>query len=471
MINKEYTWLHGYVIRPNSITSHISRYKTHELNPEQQQGKKFPPPPPVKKKKINMGKQHKRVKNIANVFSYIHKHYFACKSNPHHAIFLTLTYPSSNIDLNNLKRKHLNIFCQLLRRKESIYIWRMEPQENDRPHYHFVILSNEPFYREEIRNKWNDIIRKDGCIDAYTKQFSTLSYGAYVGYRISHDHNKRTSKEYKQAYNYGRKTNWTNPNTIDLDLITKDLDKRSIVSYITKYVIKKNYAVFGHIYGSSRVLAKCSQYKLISNDSLHYNDFKLSGDKKDIFIEDYLGKQKLVAQYIFREKGLTAPFEKLFAVHVEKNLIEHEFKFLPRYRELHNASLAKKAYGGTQDYYKTTLPKYTIKQELRKMKPIVPDPMLRHVYVKSIYELVKEIDIWRDKNEMFKQIHPPVNYLIDRTHDENAFSEIIPERIINAIGNKYMPIFISLKTYKKSYYPVLAEKQFTKHFSVYSYVN
>lgn len=183
----------------------------------------------------------KRLKNAIEYFLLINK-----KSNGKSSYsgsqfdkkitFITLTLPSKQIHSDNeIKSKCLNQFLIELSKyhKVSNYVWRAEYQKNGNIHFH--ILTNKYIFWNDIRNRWNRIINKLGYVDRYRTELTEYHKN---GFQVRADLLKTwpADKQY-QAYLKGLKTDWNNPNSVDIHGIKNILN---LSSYLTKYLTKND---------------------------------------------------------------------------------------------------------------------------------------------------------------------------------------------------------------------------------------
>ncbi len=152
--------------------------------------------------------------------------------------FITLTLPS--------KQKHntgyiitqmLDEFLQQLRKRIKMinYVWRLEFQANGNAHFHIVTDSYADYYL--VQKLWNAILNKHGYIEPYKDKMSALTYSDYIKkFGTKKDGTKIENEILFKRYNYGKSTNWSNPNTVDCKNISKG---GSISFYISKYFSKK----------------------------------------------------------------------------------------------------------------------------------------------------------------------------------------------------------------------------------------
>lgn len=152
--------------------------------------------------------------------------------------FITLTLPS--------KQKHntayiitqmLDEFLQQLRKRIKMinYVWRLEFQANGNAHFHIVTDSYCDYYL--ALKLWNKILNVHGYIEPYRNKMSALTYTQYAEQFGKKKNGEKISNEVIfKRFNYGKSTNWSNPNTVDC----KNLSKGGSISfYISKYFSKK----------------------------------------------------------------------------------------------------------------------------------------------------------------------------------------------------------------------------------------
>lgn len=199
------------------------------------------------------------------------------KGNKRKTTFVTLTLPAVQVHNDNeIKRKMLDYFIKIAVRKWNVkhYFWRAEPQKNGNIHFHIIFDSMIDW--KLIRGNWNRIMKRFGYIDAYRKKQLEFHKNGFVLNTAITQHKsrihfykkqlrqKKTNKSFAdwdkekqlEAYNYGIKSNWENPNSTDIH-ITKGV--RNITSYICKYMTKSELngrVIKGRIWGCSDGLRK-----------------------------------------------------------------------------------------------------------------------------------------------------------------------------------------------------------------------
>lgn len=168
--------------------------------------------------------------------------------------FLTLTLPSEQgiITDEQLKKSVLNHFLTDCRRYLNLrnYVWKAEVQENGNLHFHITTDCFLPV--DVVRKFWNKAINKFGFVDQYRINMKNWHK---EGFRVREDLLDFWPLESQiKAYDYGCKTNWSNPNTIDIHSVKKI---RNMSAYLVDYMCKKEIdkrAIKGKIWGCSEKL-------------------------------------------------------------------------------------------------------------------------------------------------------------------------------------------------------------------------
>ena len=220
----------------------------------------------------------RRVKEYINVFVQVL--YYGSKQR-RKPTFVTLTLPSRQMHSDNeIKRHMLNDFIKNMKRKtDTKYnVWRAEPQGNGNIHFH--LLMDTYIDWKLIRGHWNRILNRHKYIDEYRKNMNTFHK---EGFQVREDLLRVwTLEKQKKAYEYGIKTNWSNPNTTDIHALQR---VKSIGSYITKYMCKSDAngrAITGRIWGASKEIKGLKYYK----ETLAIHDFDNTATNYDM--TDYL---------------------------------------------------------------------------------------------------------------------------------------------------------------------------------------
>lgn len=152
--------------------------------------------------------------------------------------FITLTLPSKQVhNTAYIITQMLDEFLQQLRKRIKMinYVWRLEFQANGNAHFHIVTDSYVDYYL--ALKLWNKILNKHGYIDPYKNKMSALTYTQYAAKFGTKKNGEKIQNEIIfKRYQYGKSTNWSNPNTVDCKNISAG---GSISFYISKYFSKK----------------------------------------------------------------------------------------------------------------------------------------------------------------------------------------------------------------------------------------
>ena len=114
------------------------------------------------------------------------------------------------------------------------YVWKAEYQKNGNLHYH--ILTDTAIDWKIARSQWNKI--QSIHVDEYQNKMKLkYSKGYYFDKEMVNKKNEIVSEEIQlKRYNKGKKCNWRNPNSTDVEIIT---DMETVGNYIGKYINKK----------------------------------------------------------------------------------------------------------------------------------------------------------------------------------------------------------------------------------------
>jgi len=164
--------------------------------------------------------------------------------------FSTFTLPSSQIKTitehgieyyatdKQIKHDCFNQLLTELRTTQNIthYVWVCEKQLNGSIHFHLLLDQRVDW--EYLRRRWNSLINKYGFVDRYQSKMQKLTYSQYVKLRTK-DYKKEITKEdfeaIKKAWDFGQRTNWTQPNSTDIEPL-HNVD--NVGAYISKYMSK-----------------------------------------------------------------------------------------------------------------------------------------------------------------------------------------------------------------------------------------
>lgn len=179
--------------------------------------------------------------------------------------FITLTLPSKQIHTDNeIKEKCLNQFLIELTKYHKItnYVWRSEYQQNGNIHFHILVNRFIPW--NDVRNRWNRITNKMGYVDRYRDELQAYHKD---GFKVRYDLlDKWPIEKQKQAYEKGLKSDWHNPNSIDVHGIKNILNlKNYITKYMTKLVSNPNEKEKNPLYGRKNIGRIWSSSTILSN--------------------------------------------------------------------------------------------------------------------------------------------------------------------------------------------------------------
>lgn len=260
-------------------------------------------------KTITIGENGYQVREYnKNLGSYIEKDNSpGSKSFQYKIGFLTLTLPALQGKLNDeyIKRSVLNHFLTDCRRYLGLrnYVWKAEAQENGNIHFH---LTTDCFLPHDVTRKfWNSALKKTGLIDSYRNNMLEFHKGKFTVREDLLEH--WPLEKQLQAYDYGTKTNWSNPNTIDIHSVRKI---RNMASYLVDYMCKKEEGkrlIVGKIWGCSK--------------NLTYNN-KLSFDCLDDIERDIRNIYNALEHKVIKTDYVTIiPYnQKEFDEHFSQNL-------------------------------------------------------------------------------------------------------------------------------------------------------
>ena len=148
-------------------------------------------------------------------------------------ITLTLPFEQHHSD-QIIKQQLLNQFFIEAKKKWNMfnYIWRAEKQHNGNIHFHIVSDVFIPW--QECRNIWNRICDKLDLVKLYTAK---MKERFEFGFNITPEELKKYSVSVlKKRFRAGKKTGWTDPNSIDIHALYKI---NNISAYLTEYLVKK----------------------------------------------------------------------------------------------------------------------------------------------------------------------------------------------------------------------------------------
>lgn len=148
--------------------------------------------------------------------------------------FITLTLPAAQKSpTKEITENLLNQFLTELRQRTKIenYVWRLEFQKNGNVHYHLVTDTYIDYFL--IKQLWNKNLEKLGYISDYQTKFENMTFREYAAY--SKLNPKTEFQAIKDRYARGVRSNWRNPNSVDVKVVT---NKRAAAAYMSKYFTK-----------------------------------------------------------------------------------------------------------------------------------------------------------------------------------------------------------------------------------------
>lgn len=129
--------------------------------------------------------------------------------------FITLDLSSDQVHSDQvIKRELLHQFLIEAKKKWQVYLclWKAEKQKNGRIHFHIITDKFIPW--NELRNVWNRIQQKLGYVTAYREDRQLWHRD---GFKFNPDYAPRWDyAAQKKAYQEGLRTDWDNPNSVDI---------------------------------------------------------------------------------------------------------------------------------------------------------------------------------------------------------------------------------------------------------------
>jgi hypothetical protein len=180
--------------------------------------------------------------------------------------FVTLTLPASQQHSDNdLKRMFSTWFLGLLKRNYGVenYVWRAETQKTGGLHFH--VLIDRPVPAMALRALWNRCLEPYGYIRRYREnQKAWHCNGFKVRRELFGQWNEASQRK---AYELGKETNWSNPNSTDIHALK---NVKNVVAYVVKYVSKNSPSrtVEGRLWGCSDGLRELERFTLQEDSDL-----------------------------------------------------------------------------------------------------------------------------------------------------------------------------------------------------------
>lgn len=248
-----YTVLPKVSIRPDSFTFYNRFYKNFGVDPVEKiklhpEAKKTLQEMGVLLKKLpssnkhNFELSHKGAKRIKEKVSWLYTLAKRQTVTTHNGKildgfkmnFITLTLPAQQQHTTDKIIKFcLNQFLTELTTRFGLknYVWRLEYQKNGNAHFHIACDCFLEYW--QARSIWNRCLNKLGYVNEYIKASENLTFAQYCA-----KHSRFTTidtKTLNERFCYGKSTKWSNPNTVDIRLVT---NHKNIAFYISKYITK-----------------------------------------------------------------------------------------------------------------------------------------------------------------------------------------------------------------------------------------
>lgn len=215
----------------------------------------------------------KRIELFVNALKFSRK-----KKTEFYLTFVTLTLPAKQMHTDNVLKKCLNRFIDLIKKSKDVknYVWKAEAQKNGNIHFH--ILIDRFINHEYIKKSWNNIIGKLGYISKYAENMRTNGFKYVKGL------NKSFQKQL-DYYNEQRKDGFNNPNSTDIHSLR---NINNPAKYIIKYMVKlekEKRPIYGNIIRSSSTLSEL-KYMQIDGDLNMIEQIEKDFEKTKIELEN-----------------------------------------------------------------------------------------------------------------------------------------------------------------------------------------
>jgi hypothetical protein len=188
--------------------------------------------------------------------------------------FITLTLSSNQTHSDHEIYNHIfRPFLMALNRKWKVshYVWRAEKQSNGSLHYHLVTNKFIPWH--ELRDVWNRCQQNLGYVTRYREN---QIFFHREGFRFRPELATKWNRNSQlKAYQEGCRTDWQNPNSIDvhsLNLVS------NVKSYFMTYFKKQSQSanIKGRLWGCSYSLSGISGAQVAVYDKIDSDLEKLS---------------------------------------------------------------------------------------------------------------------------------------------------------------------------------------------------
>ena len=243
--------------------------------------------------------------------------------------FITLTLPSKQQHSDvEIKKRCLNQFLVELRKAYGIknYLWKAELQKNNNIHFHLLVDQYIDF--QALRRRWNRILNKLEYVDHYRTRMAAMSLSEYHTMRCKYG--KQDFSNSAAAYAAGNKSNWSNPNTVDVKSV---YSKNELAIYLSKYICKNAAAdgisetektrqlAFGRAWFRSYSLSSLKyQHKYLESEVVQVIKYLRSVKDKVLEIQG-----EFFTAFYFSAEQLSAAFQKFHKFFIFKNAEIHDY--------------------------------------------------------------------------------------------------------------------------------------------------
>lgn len=307
-----------YSLSPDYIVRYWSRKNENILTGNKEKSKE-----PVKEEsKKNLNKGYKRgndlsltsKKEIIKRIKWINeigeiKNYKTKKGNiiQYKTSMITLTLPIiTEVEPTEITKVVLGNFITLMRKVCGMnnYVWKLELQKNGNVHYH--IITDVEIDYSYIKKIWNNSLNIVRIIDEYSDKQKKMTFKKYEEKRIEEFKKYKMlgkmsqtqiKNEIKRTWEIGQKTQWREPNTVNVKRIALDYN---IAGYVAKYISKdeKNSEIegkkIGRLWSSSSNLSKIKLIGSEIQEILQFvYDYSYQVYRKKEIIHDYFSIIKI----------------------------------------------------------------------------------------------------------------------------------------------------------------------------------
>ena len=312
-----------YSLSPDYIVKYWSRKNENIIGVEKE--KKITTIKEASKRNLNVGYKRgndlsltskkeiiKRIKWINEIGEI--KNYMTKSGNiiQYKSSMITLTLPIKiEVEPAEITKVALGNFITLMRKVCGMnnYLWKLELQKNGNVHYHMITDVEIDF--NYIKKIWNNSLNLLEIIDRYSEQQKRKRFVDYENERIEeYKKYKKIGKlsqtqiknEIRRTWEIGTKTNWREPNTVNVKRIALDYN---IAGYVAKYISKDEEndelkgKKIGRLWSSSSNLSKIKLIGENIQDVLNFvYDYSYQVFRKKEIIHDYFSIIKITINWM-----------------------------------------------------------------------------------------------------------------------------------------------------------------------------